>query len=170
MQRITRAIAPLLIASWIAACDSPTSATSLDLTLTNSPDPAVAEASTGVTYKVTNSDDTTSTYEYSWRTSFTVTIRENGGKALDITQLNLAVQMASGGIVIQPSGGETVYYKYTSSAGGNHINANDSASVGFTVWYDLPNDQKEALATVSFGFEDEDDNQYSQSIAVKVAP
>jgi hypothetical protein len=170
MQRITTVAVLVLAACGLMSCDSPTSATSIDVTLTASPDPAIAEPSTGVTYKVTNSDDTTSIYEYTWRTSFTVTIKEEGGKGLDITSLNLGVQMASGGIVIQPSGGESIYYKYTSSAGGNRINANGSASIGFTVWYDLPNDQKEALVTVSLGFEDDDGYSYAESIKVKVAP
>ncbi len=170
MRRITTVAVLALAAFWSASCESPTSATSIDVALTASPDPAFAESSTGVTYKVTNSDDTVSTLEYTWRTSFTVTIKEEGGKGLDITAVNLAVQMASGGIVIQPSGGETIYYKFTSSAGGNRVNANGSGSIGFTVWYDLPNDQKEALVTVSIGFEDDDDYTYTESIKVKVAP
>lgn len=170
MRKITTIAVLVMAACWLVSCESPTSATSIDLTLTASPDPALAEASSGVTYKVTNSDDTVSSYDYTWRTSFTVTVQEEGGKGLDITAVDLAVQMASGGIVIQPSGGETIYYKFTSSAGGNRVNANGSASIGFTVWYDLPNDQKEALVTVTMGFEDDDDYNYTESIKVKVAP
>ena len=168
MRRST--LAALVLAACLTSCRAPTSDTSLDLTFSSSPDPAAAEASTGVTYQVTNANDTVSTFEYPYRTSFTVTINEKGGKALDIVALNAAVQMAAGGIVIQPSGGESVYYKYTSSAGGNHINAKGSATIGFTVWYDLPNDGKEALITLTFGFEDEDDSGYTETFKVKVAP
>ena len=101
-------------------------------------------------YKVTNADSSVSLYEYDYRTSFTVTIQENAGTALDITAINLKVQQATGGIVITPSGGDQVYFKFNSSAVTNRINANGSADVGFDVWYDLPNGGREALVTVGF--------------------
>jgi hypothetical protein len=160
----------LLAAVALCACDAPTASTSLEVTLTGNPDPAVALASHGVTYQVTNPDDTISTHEYPWTTSFTVTIQETGGKAVDITSVNLKVQQASGGIVITPSGGDTEYYRFNSSASGNRVAANGSASVGFQVWYDLPNGGKEALVTVSFGFKDDDGYTYTASAQEKVAP
>jgi len=158
-------------ASVLCACDSPTSSSStVDVDYTPSPDPAVATVSHGVSYTVTNADDSTTTVEYPWVTSFTVEMKEQAGLALDITSVNLAVQQASGGIVITPSGGDTVHYKFTTSASGNHLAAKGSASMGFTVWYDNPNDQKEALVTVSLGFQDGDDYTYSDAFSVKVAP
>jgi hypothetical protein len=160
----------LLAAVALCACDAPTSSTSLEVTLTASPDPAVAQVSHGVTYQVTNPDSTVSTYEYPWTTSFTVTIQETGGMAVDITSVNLKVQQASGGIVITPSGGDSERYRFNSSASGNRVPANGSASVGFQVWYDLPNGGKEALITVSFGFQDDDGHTYADSAQVKVAP
>ena len=49
-----------------------------------------------------------------------------------------------------------------------------SADVGFDVFYDLPNQGREALITVSFTFdyEDDEDNTYtfSDTYKVKVAP
>ena len=154
-----------------SACDAPTTSSSIDLTLTYSPDPAVASGpGTGVTYKVTNADDSVSHYEYDYRTTFTVHIEETGGKALDITQLNITVQQATGGIVIPPSGGDQIYFKFNSNAATNHINANGSADVGFDVWYDNPNGNREALITVGLSFEDEDEYSYSQTAKVKVAP
>jgi hypothetical protein len=144
------------------------------VTLTASADPSTATPSTGVQYKVTNADDTVSYYDYDYRTSFSVNVKDNAGMALDITAMNLTVQQATGGIVITPSGGDSVYYKFNSSAVTNHINKNGSADVGFDVWYDLPNQGKEALITVSlsFSYTDEDDNEYtySDTLAVKVAP
>jgi hypothetical protein len=99
---------------------------------------------------------------------------ENAGMALDITSINLTVQQATGGIVVTPSGGDSVCYKFNSSAVTNHINANGSADVGFDVWYDLPSQGKEALVTVSFTFtytdEDDDEYTYSDTATVKVAP
>ncbi len=160
----------LCAAAAFCACDSPTSSTTLDIAYTPSPDPAVATVSHGVTYTVTNADDTTTQVEYPWTTSFTVEIKEEAGLALDITSVNLGVQQAAGGIVITPSGGDTVHCKFTTSASGNHLPAKGTAAMGFTVWYDNPNDQKEALVTVSLGFKDSDDATYADSFSVKVAP
>ena len=63
-----------------------------------------------------------------------------------------------------------VGFRFNSSASGNRVTANGSASVGFEVWYDLPNKGREALVTVTLGFQDDDDRSYSDVIAVKVAP
>lgn len=176
MKRAGLTVLPLLAVALLGGCSSPTESDSVDfdITLTASADPAPATPSTGVQYKVTNADDTVSYYDYDYRTSFSVNIRDNAGMALDITSMNLTVQMATGGIVIQPSGGDQVYYKFNSSAVTNHINKNGSADVGFDVWYDLPNQGKEALITVSFMFtytdDDDDEYTYSQTLSVKVAP
>jgi hypothetical protein len=174
MRRPVPTLLPLLAVAWLGGCSSPTSSTELDVTFTANPDPAVASGPTGVMYKVTNADDTVSYYEYDYRTSFTVTVKENAGMALDITALNLTVQQAAGGIVVTPSGGDAVYYKFNSTAVTNHINAKGSADVGFDVWYDLPSGGKEALCTLGFTFsyEDKDGNEttYSDTAQVKVAP
>jgi hypothetical protein len=160
----------LVVAVTFGACDAPTTSTTLEVTLTADPDPITAQPSTGVTYTVTNADDTKSTYTYPWKGSFVVTIQETGGLAVDITAVNLKVQQASGGIVITPSGGDTEYYRFNSSASGNHIAANGTASIGFDIWYALPNKQKEALVTVGLSFKDDDDNTYSETAQIKVAP
>jgi hypothetical protein len=163
-------------AAWLAGCSSPTESDSVDfdITLTSNADPTTATKSTGVQYKVTNADDTVSYYDYDYRTSFSVSIQDNAGMPLDITSMNLTVQQATGGIVITPSGGDSVYYKFNSAAATNHINKNGSADVGFDVWYDLPNQGREALITVSFTFtytdDDDDEFTYSKNLQVKVAP
>jgi hypothetical protein len=97
-------------------------------------------------------------------------IAETGGLAVDITAVNVRVQQASGGIVITPTGGAVEHYQFNSSASNNHLNARGSTSVGFEVWYDLPNRGREALVTVGFTFQDDEDNTYSEHIQVKVAP
>jgi hypothetical protein len=170
MKRAAHAV--LLVAlTLVPACSAPTSSNpTLEVTITSSPDPAAASGPTGVQYKVTNADDTVTYYDYDYRTSFTLTIQETGGMALDITALNVTVQQATGGIVITPSGGDQVYFKFNSQAPTNHINANGTASVGFDVWYDLPNGGREALVTVGLSFKDDDDNTYSETAQVKVAP
>jgi hypothetical protein len=175
MNRAARTLLPLLAAAWLGGCSSPTeSDPDFDVTFTAVPDLATASGPTGVQYKLTNADDTVSFYEYDWRTTFTVNIKDNAGMALDITSINLIVQQAAGGIVVTPSGGDQVYFKFSSSASTNHLNKNGSADVGFDVWYDLPNQGREALVTVSFTFdyEDEDENTYtySDTYKVKVAP
>lgn len=172
MSRTATAALVALLASGLTGCDAPTESTSLEVTLTASPDPAPPTASTGVTYKVPSTTDgePDEIRTYPWRTSFVVNITETGGLAVDITAVTLKVQQASGGIVIAPSGGEVEYYRFNSSASGNRVTANGSASVGFEVWYDLPNKGREALVTVTLGFKDDDDNQFSDVIAVKVAP
>jgi len=175
MNRSARTLLLLLPVAWLGGCSSPTeSDPDFDVTFTAVPDPASASGPTGVQYKVTNADDSVSLYEYDWRTSFTVNIKDNAGMALDITAIDLNVQQATGGIVITPSGGDQIYYKFNSSAVTNRINAKGSAEVGFDVFYDLPNQGREALITVSFTFdyEDDEDNTYtfSDTYKVKVAP
>lgn len=162
----------LLLASVQWACDSPTESVTLDVTLVGSPDPALAEPSSGVTYTVDGEtdDDPDVVVEYPWRVSFVVVITESGGTALDVTNVNVAVQQASGGIVIAPSGGEVEHYQFNSSAGGNRLTALGSLSIGFEVWYDLPNDGREALITVSLSFRDDDGRVFQDVAEVKVAP
>jgi hypothetical protein len=171
--RLALAAAAVLLGS--GGCSSPTSSTNyFDVSYTVTPDPATAGESSGVQYKVTNADSTVSYYDYSYRSHFVVTIREDAGYALDITAINLTIQQATGGIVISPSGGDQVYFKFTSQAVTNHVNARGTADVGFDVWYSLPNGGREALVTVSFAYQytDNDSNRYSYSSThdVKVAP
>jgi hypothetical protein len=160
----------LLLALLLPACSAPTASTTLSVNLTGSPDPTTATPSQGVTYTITNPDSTTTTKEYQYQTSFSVTLQETGGTQLNITALNLVVQQASGGIVITPSGGDKEYYRFNSSAPTNVLDAHGTISIGFQVWYSLPSGGKEALITVTFGFTDNNSNSYSKTVQVKVAP
>ena len=173
MRRAVRTFLPLLAVTGLGACSAPTSSTpTLSVTLTQSPNPATASGPTGVYYTVTNPDNTVSQFEYQFRTNFTVTIQETGGMALTITAENCTVQQSAGGIVIPPSGGQQIYFKFNSTAPTNVINAKGTASVTFDVYYTLPSGGKESLDTVAFTFQDTANppNTYSQSIGVKVAP
>jgi hypothetical protein len=175
MKTVFRPVAAAAALLCFAGCSSPTSSTNyFDVSYTANPDPATASESTGVQYKVTNADSTVSYYSYAYRSHFDVSIQEKAGYALDITAINLTLQQATGGIVITPSGGDQVYFKFTSQAVTNHINAKGTAVVGFDVWYSLPSGGKEALATVGFSFSytDSSDNisTYSSSDNVKIAP
>jgi hypothetical protein len=177
MTRFLRAGAALLgVLGW-ASCSSPTSPTTLTATLTATPNPTTATAAQGVFYTIlgdaTHADVTK---EYPFTTSFLVDIEETGGTALNITAVNLKVQQASGGIVIAPSGGAVEHFQFNSSASGNLLPAKGHASVGFQVWYDLPNKGKEALVTVSLSFQEVTADStgvmqtFQSSVAVKVSP
>jgi hypothetical protein len=177
MKKFWKAGAAMLgVLGW-AACSSPTSPTTLTATLTATPNPASATASQGVSYTIVGDAthaDVTKVYPFT--TSFLVDIEETGGIALNITAVNLKVQQASGGIVIAPSGGEVEHFQFNSSASGNLLPAKGHASVGFQVWYDLPNKGKEALVTVSLSFQEVTADStgvqqtFQTSVAEKISP
>jgi hypothetical protein len=173
--RSPRAALAAVALLWLGGCSSPTSSTNyFDVSYAVTPEPATTSVSTGVQYKITNADDSVSYYYYSYRTHFVVTIQEEAGYPLDITAINLTFQQATGGIVITPSGGDQIYFKFSSQAATNRINARGTADIAFDVWYKLPNQGSEGLATVSLAFKytDKDDNDftYSSTHDVKVGP
>jgi hypothetical protein len=170
MPRVVRALMPLVLAGAISSCSAPTEPTQLSVDLTSTPGTATAVASKGVFYTI-KGDDThpDQTIEYPWKASFTVSLQETGGLAVDITAVNVKVQQASGGIVITPTTGTVERYQFNSSASGNRLAAKGSASVGFEVWYDLPNQGREALVTVGFSFRDDDSSTYSDTLDVRVS-
>jgi hypothetical protein len=159
-----------LVLLGFAACDAPTESKTLDLDLTCDPNPITAVESHGVTYTITNADDTVSRYEYPWLASFTINIKEQGGMSLQMTSVNVKVEQASGGIVITPSGGDVERYKFNFSASDNQLPSHGTMSVGFNTWYQLPNQGREANITASMSFKDEDEYVYSTSKMCRVAP
>jgi hypothetical protein len=171
MRRVVRSIMPLVLVASISSCSAPTEPTQLSVDLSSTPATPPAVAAKGVFYTI-KGDDThpDQTIEYPWKASFTVSLQETGGLAVDITAVNVRVQQASGGIVITPTTGTVEQYQFNSSASGNQLGAKGSASVGFEVWYDLPNKGREALVTVGFTFRDEDSRTYSDSLDVRVTP
>jgi hypothetical protein len=82
------------------------------------------------------------------------------------------VQQASGGIVSPPTGGEVEHYEsVTSQVSGNQFNgANETLTMYFDVWYDLPSLKKEALVTVTLTFADENNKSFSKNVQVRVNP
>ena len=171
MRRVVRALMPLVLVGAISSCSAPTEPTQLSVDLTSTPATATAVVSKGVFYTI-KGDDThpDQTIEYPWKASFTVSLQETGGLAVDITAVNVRVQQASGGIVITPTTGTVEQYQFNSSASGNRLESKGTASVGFEVWYDLPNKGREALVTVAFTFRDENSSTYSDSLDVRVTP
>jgi len=176
MRKVSRAAVLMGVLGW-SGCSSPTSPTTLEVDLTANPSPTTAVAAQGVTYTIKGDDTHPDVIkDYPWTTSFLVDMNETGGNALSITAVNLRVQQASGGIVIAPSGGDVEHYQFNSSASGNSLPARGHASVGFQVWYDLPNKGREALVTVSLSFQEVNEgsdgvrNSFQTAVDVKVAP
>ena len=77
------------------------------------------------------------------------------------------VQPASGGIVFNPRS-DTVYFDYNVVAASNQVPKKGNASVAVETWYDLPNNGREALVTVSVSLIDEDKFTYSDSVEVNI--
>jgi hypothetical protein len=149
----------------------------LQATLTGSPNPTTATPSTGVFYTIVGDANHADVIKpYTFTTSFVVNMQETGGIALNITAVDVKVQQASGGIVIAPSGGSIEYFKFNSSASGNLLPAKGTANVGFQVWYDLPNQGREALITVTISFQEVTADStgvmetFQSSVAEKVSP
>lgn len=165
----------LLAALGLSACETPTGGSSANVVLTFSPDPAVAVASSGRSYVVQGDDNTPDeTRQYDWQTSFTVNLAETEGSDLEILGLTFRVQQATGGIITPPTSG-VEYHDYVPQSSGSRLPGNGSASVHFDAWYDLPNLGREAVATVTFTFLDEndeddatDDVTFTESVQVRV--
>lgn len=189
MNRTTdRALAVILVTCVLPAlaCQSPTDPDDtldvddfLDISVT--PNPAIANESTdGKTYRVVrgnNQPDDILTYD--WKTSFALSAALNSRAddkdaldfPVDITSVTVQVKQASGGIVTPPTGGEVEYYTYVTQASSNRYDAVDqTVTIAFDVWYDLPSLRREALVQVSLGFEDSDGQTFSKTYDVRVAP
>lgn len=161
------------------ACSSPTDPTSSSgaVNLTANPSPASAQPSHGVTYILQgDANNPDKTLEYPFESTFTTSIAETGGAALEITAITLKVQQATGGIITPPTNGQVEHYQFVSQASGKNLPANGQVSVGFQVWFALPNQRRECVATVGFTFIDRkgtpndtsDDVAFSKSLDVQI--
>jgi hypothetical protein len=156
-----------LVVFLLSACDNPL--TPSDLILSATPDPAFAESSSGVSYTIEGEDEELDeTFQYPWKTFFSVTIAESAGVGLDITYTDVTVQQASGGIVTPPPAGETEHHQFNLQASGNRVDANSSATLNFEVWFDLPNGGRDALAKVSVSYRDDNDYTGTETIEVQI--
>ena len=185
---VRRAGLPLLVltASLMAACQSPTEDESIDvddfLETSASPSPTNAESSSGRTYRVVRGNNQPDEIlEFDWHTGFGLSVRLNNNAAnedlnlefpVTLTSATLKVQQASGGIVSPPTGGEIEHYdSVTSQVSGNEFGgANQTITMYFDVWYDLPSLKKEALVTVALTFADENGKSFSKNVQVRVSP
>lgn len=187
MRRVMVRAGVLCAVIFLSGCQKPTEDSSLDVddfvdTSVN-PNPAVAEKSTGKTYRVVRGNNQPDDIlEYDWETTFTVNVTLNShatdsdGADLNfpvtLNSASVKVQQASGGIVTPPTGGETEHYESViAQASGNEFGAvNSTVSTTFDVWYDLPNLRREALASVTLTFQDNDGTTFTKVVDVKIAP
>ena len=134
----------------------------------------------GKTYRVVRGNNQPDDIlEYDWKVSFAVNVRLNSNSTsedidlefpVEITSATVKVQQASGGIVTPPTGGDAEHYESViTSSTTNRISAvNGTATLYFDVWYDLPNLKKEALATITVTFKDDDGSSFSKDVTLKI--
>jgi hypothetical protein len=144
------------------------------------PDPTTAVASTGKTYRVVRGNNQPDDIlEYDWRASFSVSITINSNASdedvdlsfpVTLSSASVKIQQASGGIVTPPTGSDTEHYEsvITSSTSNKFAGVNTTITMTFDVWYDLPNLQKEALASVIISCTDDDGVSFSKTVTVKI--
>lgn len=181
MFRTVRGSALLLAVLAASACQSPTEPTDLDYFEVTAPDSVSASGPTGRTYRIPATDtEPEKVKEYPWVARITVSIRitedaANQDGELDfpvrVTGTDRNVQPASGGIVVPPPTGTQVYSEIVPFASNNVFNGvNETITITYDVYYDLPGGGREALVTLNFSFTDDDDNTLSESKQVKVSP
>ncbi len=173
MSRTMAALMLLLAVSFFAGCDDKTTSTdstSTPATFTFSPNPAVATQNPDDKSYVIKGDSSHAdqTIKYPWKTTLTLTMAETGGVGRDITAMQVKVEQASGGIVITPTGSDIEHYEFLPHASGSRLPAKGSTSIGFDVWFDLPNKGREALITVTFSFSDDNKAAFTESAKVNV--
>lgn len=187
MIRVLRTGTLILTVFSFYGCQSPTSSSksvSVDdfIITTASPDPTSADESHGKTYRVVRGNNQPDDIlEFDWKTSFTITVMLNERSddddvgltfPVDLSAVTVKVQQASGGIVTPPSGSDVEHSDYVVvQSSGNRFNAvNNTISMTFDVWYDLPNLRKEALIGVSVSLADKDGQTTGKTVNVRVSP
>lgn len=172
----------------VAGCESPTDPDDDtvdvdDFAVTSvSPDPIVAQGSTGKTYRVVRGNNQPDEIlEYDWKASFQVSVTltdeaEDDDVGLefpvDITTAVVKVEQASGGVINPPTGGQTETYEsvLTGVTSKRFAEANSTNTLSFDVWYDLPSLRREAVITITISFKDDDGSTFQVPISVNVAP
>jgi hypothetical protein len=134
------------------------------------PDPAEAGPGDGRTFEKPQAEQPSLILPYDWKVRFGVTLFVNATAAdddldlefpIEITSVNIAVQQCSNGIIIPPSG-DAIYsaHDVAGSTGATFAGVNTSNTLTLDVWYDLPNNRKEACIDVTVGLKwRNDDNQ-----------
>lgn len=183
MSLTTKRAVAIVAALVMGACQSPTDPDeTIDIIeVAVSPSPASASGPTGRTYTVSRTDGTVETRVYDWKSTFTLDVhltddasQEDVGMdfPLEVTSATVVVQQSSGGIITPPTGSETEKYEFAivQTSSNQFSAANTRIQMTFDVWYDLPNNGREARINVTLGFRDDDTLAFSEVVPVTVGP
>jgi hypothetical protein len=191
MKRVVAGL--FVVAVLTSACQGPTDPDDVDeigvddfVTATIVPDPVVATASQGHTYRVVvgnNQPDEIREYDWFAELRADVTITDAIRDVFDdddddfqfpitITSTNVTMAQASGGILSPPTNGQSEYYEavLVSSTSNRFPDVNTTVGLTFDAWYDMPNLRKEAIATITVTFKDDDGRSFQKVITANIAP
>ena len=164
MLRRTITGAAALAALALGACGGSDTTTSP----TASPSPTTAPVVTIVANPAEASVSASTDPGYQWATSFSLTLTESAGVAVNIRSVSANLQQASGGIIVTPPTGLAEAFRYEVKSPSNRLAANGTMAIGFTFLYTLPQPGEEALVTVTLNLYDDSGNAYPQTVQVKV--
>jgi hypothetical protein len=185
MVRLSRLLLSSLAVIGLASGTACQSTSSTDDTLdvddfvdgSSSPNPTTAEECTdGRTYRVVRGNeqpDDILKYDYTATFTVTVTINKNASDSdidlnfpVTITSATATVKQATNGILVPSTSTETEHYESVllSTTGSTFSGTNTTITMTMKVWYDLPDLGREALATASIAFEDDDGVTFTKNV------
>jgi hypothetical protein len=164
MLRRTTMVAATLAALSLGACGGSNTTT----TPTASPSPTTAPVVTIVANPTEAPVSASTDPGYQWATSFSLTLTESAGVAVNIRSVSANLQQAAGGIVVTPPTGLAEAFRYEVKSPSNRISANGTITIAFTFLYTLPQPGEEALVTVTLNLYDDSGIAFPQTVRVKV--
>jgi len=164
MLRRTTRVAATLAALSLGACGGSNTTTSP----TASPSPTTPPVVTIVTNPSEAPITASTDPAFQWATSFSLTLTESAGVAVNIRSVSANLQQASGGIVVTPPAGLAEAFRYEVKSSSSRLAANGTITIGFTFLYTLPQPGQEALVTVTLNLYDDSGNAYPQTVRVNV--
>jgi hypothetical protein len=164
MFRRATTVAAALAALSLGACGGSDTTTSPTASPTPTATPVVTIVTNPAEAPITVSSDP----GYQWATSFSLTLTESAGVAVNIRSVSANLQQAAGGIVVTPPPGLAEAFRYEVKSPSNRLEASGTLTIGFTFLYTLPQPGEEALVTVTLNLYDDSGNAYPQTVQVKV--
>ena len=164
MFRRAMMVAAALAALSLGACGGSGTTTSPTASPTPTATPVVTIVTNPPEAPITASTDP----GYQWATSFSLTLTESAGVAVNIRSVNANLQQAAGGIVVTPPTGLAEAFRYEVKSPSNRLEASGTLTISFTFLYTLPQPGEEALVTVTLNLYDDSGNAHPQTVQVKV--
>jgi hypothetical protein len=164
MLRRAMTVAATLAALSLGACGGSDTTTSPTASPSPTTTPVVTIVANPAEAPITASTDPS----YQWATSFSLTLTESAGVAVNIRSVSATLQQAAGGIIVTPPTGLAEAFRYEVKSPSNRLEANGTLTIGFTFLYTLPQPGEEALVTVTLNLYDDLGNAYPQTVKVKV--